>query len=227
MWDHGRVAREQGLRERRKQRTRRLISETAWRLFADRGFEQVTVADVARAAEVAEATVFNYFRTKEALVFQGMETFEAALLEAVRNREPGETPVSALDRFLRDQGRAALDPAIGDIIVTGARMVQASPILRVREAEILDGHAQALARLLAEETGAAPDDPEPLAAAHALMGLHRTILQSTRRAALTGLRGQRLAAEVQDHIARAVSVVAQGLQDYGRRADPDTPSRTG
>lgn len=218
---------EGGLRERRKQRTRRLISETAWRLFADRGFEQVTVADVARAAEVAEATVFNYFRTKEALVFQGMEAFEAALLEAVRSREPGETPVSALDRFLRAQGRAALDPAIGDVIVTTARMVEASPALRVREAEIFDGCARSLARLLAEDTGAAPDDPEPLAAAHALVGLHRTILRSTRRAALAGLRGRRLADEVQDHIARAVAVVARGLRDYGRRDDTDTQGRTG
>jgi AcrR family transcriptional regulator len=221
------VAGEDGLRERRKQRTRRLISETAWRLFADRGFEQVTVADVASAAEVAEATVFNYFRTKEALVFQGMEAFEAALLEAVRSREPGATPVSALGRFLRDQSRTALDPAIGDVIVTTARIVEASPALRVREAEIFDRHAQALARLLAEDTGAAPDDPEPLAAAHALIGLHRTILRSTRRAALSGLRGRRLADEVQDHIARAAAVVARGLQDYGRRADPDAPTRTG
>ena len=220
------VAGEEGLRERRKQRTRRLISETAWRLFADRGFDQVTVADVARAAEVAEATVFNYFRTKEALVFQGMEAFEAALLEAVRSREAGETPVAAVGRFLRDRGRAALDPEIGDVIVAGARVVEASPTLRVREAEILDGHARALARLLAEDTGAALDDPEPLAAAHALIGLHRTILQSTRRAALAGLRGQRLADEVQDHIGRAVAVVARGLQDYGRRAEPDTRSRT-
>lgn len=216
------MAGEEGLRERRKQRTRRLVSETAWRLFADRGFDQVTVADVARAAEVAEATVFNYFRTKEALVFQGMEAFEAALLEAVRSRAPGETPVSAVGGFLRARGQAALDPAIGDVIVTGARIVEESPALRVREAQILDGHAQALARLLAEDTGAAPGDPEPQAAAHALIGLHRTILRSTRRAALAGLRGRRLADEVQDHIARAVAVVAQGLQDYGRRADPDT-----
>ncbi|MFL6130760.1 MAG: TetR/AcrR family transcriptional regulator [Mycobacteriales bacterium] len=218
---------QEGLRERRKQRTRRLIGDTAWRLFAERGFERVTVADVARAAEVAEATVFNYFRTKEALVFQGMEAFEAALLEAIRDREPGETPVSALGGFLHGQaGRAALDPATGDVIATTARMVAASPALRVREGEILDGHAQALARLLALDTGTTPDDPEPLAAAHALIGVHRTILQSTRQAALAGLRGDALARRIQDDIARALAVVARGLQDYGRRT-VDATGRTG
>jgi AcrR family transcriptional regulator len=217
----------EGLRERRKQRTRQLIVETAWRLFAERGFERVTVAEVARAAEVAEATVFNYFGTKEALVFQGMEVFEAALLEAVRNREPGQTPVAALGRFLRDQGRAALDPGIGDVIATSARVVEASPALRVREAEILDGHARALARLLAQDTGAGPHDPEPLAAAHALIGVHRTILRSTRQAALAGLRGDRLAERVQDDIARAITVVARGLHDYGRRGADGAEDRTG
>ena len=58
-----------GLRERKKQQTRELIAETARRLFTERGFERVTVAEIARAAEVSEQTVFNYFPTKEELVF--------------------------------------------------------------------------------------------------------------------------------------------------------------
>jgi AcrR family transcriptional regulator len=75
-----------GLRERKKQRTRWLIGRTAWDLFAERGFERVTVAAVARGADVSEATVFNYFKTKEALVFDDMEAFGAALLSAVSLR---------------------------------------------------------------------------------------------------------------------------------------------
>ncbi|HEV3295288.1 MAG TPA: TetR family transcriptional regulator, partial [Streptosporangiaceae bacterium] len=74
---------ELGLRERKKLRTRQLIAETAMRLFVERGFDAVPVAAVARAAEVAEATVFNYFPTKEDLVYQGMEVFEDELLAAV------------------------------------------------------------------------------------------------------------------------------------------------
>jgi AcrR family transcriptional regulator len=58
-----------GLRERKKQRTRELIAETARELFVERGFERVTVAEIARSSEVSEKTVFNYFPTKEDLVF--------------------------------------------------------------------------------------------------------------------------------------------------------------
>ena len=57
-----------GLRELKKARTRRLIADTAARLFAERGYEHVSVSDVAREAEVAEQTVYNYFPTKEQLV---------------------------------------------------------------------------------------------------------------------------------------------------------------
>ena len=73
-----------GLRERKKQQTRQLIADKARRLFAECGFEQVTVAQVAEAADVAEATVFNYFPTKEDLFYSGLEAFEDALLDAIR-----------------------------------------------------------------------------------------------------------------------------------------------
>ena len=78
-----------GLRQRKKQQTRELIADTAWRLFADRGFERVTVAEIAREAQVSVATVFNYFPTKEDLFFYRLEAFGAQLVEAV-----GERPAS-------------------------------------------------------------------------------------------------------------------------------------
>jgi len=72
-----------GLRELKKEQTRQLIADTAWRLFGDRGFEQVSVAEVAREAQVAEATVYNYFATKEDLFFWRLEAFGTRLAEAV------------------------------------------------------------------------------------------------------------------------------------------------
>src|SRR5437763_13567192 len=90
----------QGLRERKKQRTRELIAETAWRLFADRRFDAVTVAEVAAAAEVSPATVFNYFPTKEDLVYGRMEAFEEELLGATRDRPAGESILAAFSRFV-------------------------------------------------------------------------------------------------------------------------------
>jgi AcrR family transcriptional regulator len=212
---------EPGLRERKKQRTRQLIAETAWRLFAERGFEHVTVAEVARAAEVYEATVFNYFRTKEALVFDGMEAYETALLAAVRTRAAGETALQALGRFLLDGASLALQDEIGDTIAVTARMVAASPALLAREREIIDRHTAALARLLADETGTTADDAGTLAAAHALMGVHRTILHCTRQAAQDGLRGRRLADSIEQHVTRAIERMGEGLSGYAHR--PDDP----
>ena len=77
-----------GLRERKKLQTRRHIAETARRLFSERGFERVPVAEVARVADVAETTVFNYFSTKEDLVYWQLASFEEELLRAVRERPP-------------------------------------------------------------------------------------------------------------------------------------------
>src|SRR5919206_1939632 len=83
----------EGLRERKKRRTREAIADAAMRLFAERGFDTVTVADVARAADVSEKTVFNYFPAKEDLVFAGGTDRRAALLEAIRTRPAGASLV--------------------------------------------------------------------------------------------------------------------------------------
>src|SRR5690242_1280565 len=99
-----------GLRERKKEQTRRLIADTARKLFAERGFDAVTVGEVARAAEVSEKTVFNYFPTKEDLFYSGMEAFEDRLLGALRDREPGEDVLVAFRRFLlQPQGVFAIE----------------------------------------------------------------------------------------------------------------------
>src|SRR5919201_721118 len=96
-------ARRPGLRERKKQQTRQLIAETARRLFTERGFERVTVAEIARAADVSDQTVFNYFPTKEELVYWRLGSFEEELLSTIREREPEESIVAAFGRFLLAQ----------------------------------------------------------------------------------------------------------------------------
>ena len=77
------------LRERKKEQTRQLIADTARRLLAERGFDAVTVAEVAREADVSEKTVFNYFPTKEELFYSRLEAFEEELLQALTARAPG------------------------------------------------------------------------------------------------------------------------------------------
>ena len=87
-----------GLRQRKKAQTRRLIAETAMSLFAARGFDRVTVAEVAAAAEVATTTVFNYFPTKEDLFYDRQDEVVGHLGHVVRHRAPGESFVAACRR---------------------------------------------------------------------------------------------------------------------------------
>src|SRR5437764_10720607 len=94
------MSQELGLRERKKQRTRELIAETARRLFIERGFEAVPVAEIARAAEVSEATVFNYFPTKEDLLYSRLEASGEGPLTRFRELERGDTVPAALVGFV-------------------------------------------------------------------------------------------------------------------------------
>ena len=87
---------EVGLRERKKARTRRVIADAAARLFAERGYEQVAVSDVARGAEVSEQTVYNYFQTKEQLVTDLHPYFQDELDRRIRTRERGASPAAAI-----------------------------------------------------------------------------------------------------------------------------------
>src|ERR1700726_4562143 len=91
-----------GLRERKKARTRGLIADAAARLFAERGYEQVAVSEVARAAEVSEQTVYNYFQTKEQLVTDRDQQVQDQLCLRIRARAPGTTPAAAIRDFVLD-----------------------------------------------------------------------------------------------------------------------------
>jgi len=132
---------ELGLRERKKLRTRQLIAETARRMFAEHGFDAVPVTAIARAAEVSEATVYNYFPVKEDLVYQGMEAFESELLAAMRDRPAGESFVAAFGRFvLKPRGLlAAQDQESARYLTAVSTVIASSPALLTREREIFAG----------------------------------------------------------------------------------------
>ena len=119
-----------GLRERKKQQTRQLIAETARDLFMERGFEQVTVAQIARAADVAEQTVYNYFPTKEDLVYWRLESFEQELLAAIRDRAPGVPVLEAFWQWmLRPRGLMDEEP-VSETLAAMARVIAESAALR-------------------------------------------------------------------------------------------------
>jgi AcrR family transcriptional regulator len=209
---------ELGLRERKKLRTRQLIADTAMRLFAERGFDAVPVAAVARAAEVSEATVFNYFPTKEDLVYRGMEAFEAELLAAVRDRPAGESIVAAFGRFvLQPRGfLAAPDEESVHYLIAVAKMIPASPALLARERQILDRYTASLAALIAADTAAEPGDLRPEAVARALIGTHQTLIELVRRRLAEGpVDPADVAREVVDRGRQALALLEQGLAGYG------------
>jgi AcrR family transcriptional regulator len=219
------VDEELGLRERKKHKTRQLIAGTARELFVERGFENVSVAEIARSAEVSETTVFNYFRTKEDLIFQGLEAFEDQLLQAVRDRQPGEGVLQAFGRFiLQPRGLlAAADPASTSALLSVSRTIASSPALAAREQQILARYAGSLAALLAQETGARPGDLTPMVVANTMIGIHRAVLDYVRQR-IEAHPGdpRRLARDLQADGQKALDLLAEGLAGYSVRPPPAT-----
>jgi AcrR family transcriptional regulator len=214
-----------GLRERKKQRTRELIAATARRLFAERGFEGVTVAEIAREAEVAEKTVFNYFPTKEDLFYSRLESFEEELLGSIRERRPGQTVVDAFAAFLlTPRGVLARrvtgeeDEALEELR-TITRVITESPALLAREQRVFERYTSSLASLLAEETGARADDVEPRVVANALIGTHRALIDYVRGRTVAGEDDlDRLSRDLRTQTRRALRRLEAGLGSYGKRA---------
>src|ERR1700733_14596980 len=138
-----------GLRELKKSRTRRLIADTAARLFAERGYEHVAVTDVAREAEVAEQTVYNYFPTKEQLVTDREQQIQDRLCDLIRSRPPGVPPAAAVRDFVLEsvagigsipadlwRGElgylAAISPAVHRLVLELADRQAAAPAAGIR-----------------------------------------------------------------------------------------------
>jgi AcrR family transcriptional regulator len=212
---------EMGLRERKKAQTRQLIADTAWRLFADRGFERVTVAEVARETEVAVATVFNYFPTKEDLFFFRLEAFGADLVEAVAGRAAGEPALAAFRRQLLDTGGLLAQVEAGDDqalerLRTMNRVIADSPALQAREQQAFAATAAALADRLAAGQPP-PGDLDAQVAANALVGVQRALVGYTRHRVLTGNDPAGLAADVRARAERAFALLEDGLGDYAPR----------
>lgn len=130
-----------GRRERKKAATRQKIADTALRLFAERGYDEVGIRDVAAEADVAVTTVFAHFASKEALVFEQDQDFERRLAQAVTDRAPDEPLVPALRREIQ----ALVRHCTADGAAQLWNMIDASPALREYEASMRLRHAESLA----------------------------------------------------------------------------------
>ena len=202
------------LRERKKQETRRRIGEAAHRLFDERGFDAVTVASVAEAADVSEGTVFNYFPTKEDLFYSGMEAFEAELVEAVRTREPGASVIAAFRDFIIARAVQLESPGRTELILKAAAAIDASPALRARERDVVATYTDQLAAVIAEDVGAGRDDVVPYAVANAVMGAQVALSRQVRAAAVAGKSGRPLADYARRQARAVFEQLDRGLADY-------------
>jgi AcrR family transcriptional regulator len=152
-----------GLRDEKRRRTRRHIAEVATRLFLRRGFGQVTIAEVARTAEVSVNTVYTYFPSKEDLVFYPEEASAERMVQMVRDRPPGTPAAAAVLSALRGELRRDDDRMVGltDGFGRFVDMIRAEPTLASRLDALARDMVDALAATLAAETRAAPGDPLP------------------------------------------------------------------
>jgi AcrR family transcriptional regulator len=194
-----------GLRETKKLQTRQEIAEQAMGLFAKRGFDHVTVAEVAEAAGVSEKTVFNYFPTKEDLFWDEVPAREAAIVDAVRNRKPGESIPAALERLQAGSSDRLSSPGFAVF----ARIIEESRALQAKELEIMARYTDALAGAIAEELDVHELDAR--VAANILVSVQWQHFRNARAHALAGRHGPPAARRLRSELKQAYRLLEHGL----------------
>ncbi|MCO5995685.1 TetR family transcriptional regulator [Actinoallomurus rhizosphaericola] len=215
-----------GLRERKKWMLRQQLTDVATRMFLDRGFDGVRVAEVADRCNVSEKTVFNYFPTKEALILDRWDSTTAGIQAALA--EPDLTPVQACVRVLDEETRgltvafeAYENPAaaVADIRRFG-ELLNSTPSLRAHQRATTERLIDEAQRLLAKRAGADEDAPEPRIAAVALLGLWDVHARSMRKHLTPGRTPADVHAAIMDDVRRAARVIETGIEDAHLAAPP-------
>jgi len=157
-----------GLRERKKQKTRWAIQAHALRLFAEQGYEQTTVDQIAEAAEVSQSTFFRYFRTKEELVVN--DEYDDLMVSLFQAEPTDRPPIAALRHVI---GQAFQDMTAEDIDKIRQRVVllTAVPALRMRLLDQFNTNLGMIAQALAPHVGAPVDSFEVRVLAGAVTGV--------------------------------------------------------
>ena len=174
-------------RSRKRLVTRQAISNVATRLFTERGFDHVTVDEIAAAADVGRMTVFNHFPRKEDMFFDRDEEIRETLRETLRQRDPGVSPIEAL-RLLAQRLIAEQSPYVEFSVASQGfiETIERSETLKARARAIRDEIAQFVAVELSEGAEREPADPDAYLAANLLLAMwtvayiqaHRTFRQS-------------------------------------------------
>ncbi|WP_030768996.1 MULTISPECIES: TetR/AcrR family transcriptional regulator [unclassified Streptomyces] len=206
-----------GLRERKRLETRTAISRAAADLFLRDGFHNVSVGEVAKAADVSKVTVFNYFPTKEDLALAPLAEHTGDEVRAVRERPAGTTPLDALrDAFLRDLAAHAPQAGMYAAAAPLVRMILTTPALNARLLAVEADREQALADALAEEA----DDPGAADAAvfaAAALGVRRALVTENFRRLIEGESPVSLLPQARARALRAFGLLESGFGGYAIR----------
>lgn len=209
------------LRERKKIQTRRRLLSEATKLFTERGFDQVSVAEIAEAADVSKMTVFNYFDSKEDLVFAPMEEHIGDVAQVVRERQPGESAVAAVRRHFLSAVELR-DPSVGmsdsPVALGILQLIQQTPSLLTRahaffvlsfdqltDVLVEEGEEAAIARIVASQ----------------LIGTRNALITENHRRLLAGESPEEIAADAVVVAGRGFDLLEKGLGDYAARAQGD------
>jgi len=165
-------ARPEGLRERKKARTRAAIREHALRLFRENGYQQTTVEKIAEAAEVSPSTFFRYFPTKEDLILQ--DDMDTKMVEAFERQPPGLGPVAAIRAAAR-QVIASYSEADLDVVRQTTALTMTVPEVRARAMDEFARTIAVISEALAKRTGRPADDLAVRATAGAIIGVIMSI----------------------------------------------------
>jgi AcrR family transcriptional regulator len=202
-----------GLRERKKARTRQAIADAAARLFAERGYEQVAVSEVAREAEVSEQTVYNYFPTKEQLVTDRDQLIQDELSRLIRTRAPGTTPAAAIREFVLDTVEGIRRIPAGQWRGELGYLAAISPTVHRLSLEVSDRQASTVAAAIAETEAVAPQIAKLRGIA--LAGVFQIIITEAGRRTREGQSQDQIA----DQLRPAIEAV---LDDLNRWLTPAT-----
>jgi AcrR family transcriptional regulator len=166
----------EGLRERKKVKTRQALADAGMKLFAKKGFESTTVDEIADTAMVSRSTFFRYFPTKEAIVFQHQPARLAMLQEFLAARRRGESPVRATIRACLELSDEFMSQR--DDLCRQHGVIQKSPLLIAKEMEVDREWEAAIARSLSKENGStAKSKRRARVQAGAILGIVRASLR--------------------------------------------------
>jgi AcrR family transcriptional regulator len=191
-----------GLRERKKRETREALTRAALELFAERGYDETTLADIADAAGVSTRTIFAYFPGKEDILFCSLQAMRDTLVRALTERPAGTDALTALRDFIvcSANDKTELDHKLSQLVAADATLASHK---RAHMAQL----QEVLASAIADDLGVGPEDLRPQVAAASLTAAFEVLERQDR-----GFSSTPTSAEIAAAIDPVIAFVRAGLQ---------------